>query len=174
MINSTVTHLPSSLAAGAQGATLCLSVLDSASIPVPLQPEEAQKLCSLESLMILRESRSSSAGPSTAKIVFSDIVLGDASMGDVVNCITNDLGTEFDSLVPLISQDDPADRIASLRQFLMKQMGLLISSPDVQVFGMAPLGQNPSSSSTMGGNPVLPENVIVGSLQRSCSWWHQV
>ena len=153
MINSTVTHLPSSLAAGVQGAILCLSVLDSVSMPVPLQPEEAQKLCSLESLMILRESRSSSAGPSTAKIVFSDIVLGNASMGDVVNCITNDLGTEFDSLVPLISQDDPADRIASLRQFLMIQMGLLISSPDVQVFGMAPLGQNPSSSATMGGNP---------------------
>ena len=172
MSNSTVTHLPSSLAAGAQGATLCLSVLDSASIPVPLQPEEAQKLCSLESLMILRESRSSTAGPSTAKIVFSDIVLGDASMRDVVNCITNDLGTEFDSLVPLISQDDPANRIASLRQFLMKQMGLLIASPDVQVFGCPLWDRILLRLLRWGEIQVLPE--IVGSPQRSCSWWHQV
>ena len=53
-MNNTSNQLPALILAGTRRSTLCLLVLDSASIPMPLQPEEAKRLYSLSSLVLLR------------------------------------------------------------------------------------------------------------------------
>ena len=159
-MNNTTNQLPALIMAGTRSGALCLSVLDSASIPRPLQPEEAKRLCSLTSLVLLRVERS--AGPSP-KISLQDVVLGDASYDDVMGFIKDDLGHKLESLVALQMQEDAAARLASLKQFLLKQLGTLVDSPDIQFFGMEPLvgGLAPSVAADGGGKagPALPSDL---------------
>ena len=135
MIQQTVAKLPAA-PVQSQAGSLSLSIVDSASVPVPLQPSEAVKLCSLESLVLLRELRSSGPSP---KVEYQDVLLGDASFDDVMFSIRNDLGVQWESTIALQLQEDPAQRLASLKTFLIKQMSEHISSPDMQFFGLSPL-----------------------------------
>ena len=148
MINKTVLQLPAPMGAGT--ASLSLSVLDSSAVPVPLQPGEASRLCTSKSLVVVRESKTVGA---QSKVAYQDVLLGDANFDDVMGSLKEDLGTPLESVNSLLFHSEgPAQRLASLKQFILVQMDALIKAPDMQFFGLSALALQGSGKVSSGAS----------------------
>ena len=115
MIRQTLFQLPAPTGAGS--ASLSFSVLDGSAVPVPLQPGEASRLCTLESLVVVRESRTVGV---QSKFSYQDVLLGDASFDNVMGSLKGDLGTPLESVNSLLFQDDPAQRTFSITYYIKR------------------------------------------------------